>query len=184
MFSSCSSLSTIPLLNTSNVTTAFNMFYNCYSLITIPLIDTSKVTTLESFFDSCRSLKSIPQLNTSNNTSMNRMFYSCTYLTDVPLLDASKVTNTQNMFLGCENLVNFGGLKDFGKGNYYNASLDLRYSTKLTHESLMNVINNIYDINLNPNISASCYLRLGTTNINKLTADEIAIATNKGWIVQ
>lgn len=184
MFSDCPALKTIPLLNTSNVTSAANMFDNCNSLTTIPLIDTSKVTSVDSIFENCRSLKSIPQLNTSNVENMNRMFYNCQQMTDIPLLDASKVRFTQYMFAACDNLVNFGGLKDLGKGSYYSISLDLYHSTKLTHESLMNVINNIYDINLNTNISASCYLTLGTTNLNKLTADEIAIATNKGWTVK
>ena len=58
---------------------------------------------------------------------------------------------------------------------------DLSSATKLTHESLMNVINNLYDIktkgcNAQP-------LVLGSTNLAKLTAEEIAIATNKGWNV-
>jgi len=45
----------------------------------------------------------------------------------------------------------------------------------------MNVINNLYDI-----ATKGCntqQLVLGSTNIAKLTAEEIAIATNKGWTV-
>ena len=48
----------------------------------------------------------------------------------------------------------------------------------------MDIINNLYDLNVT--YGSSSYkqtLNLGTTNKAKLTADEIAIATNKGWNV-
>ena len=48
-----------------------------------------------------------------------------------------------------------------------------------TVESLMNVINNLYDLAAN-GLSGKT-LKFGTTNLNKLTADQIAVATNKGW---
>jgi hypothetical protein len=41
----------------------------------------------------------------------------------------------------------------------------------------MNVINNLAKV-------SGKTLTLGTTNIAKLTEDEIAIATNKGWTVK
>jgi hypothetical protein len=53
--------------------------------------------------------------------------------------------------------------------------------TKLTHDSLMNVINNLYDIK-----SKGCntqQLVLGSTNLAKLTAEEINIAVEKGFSV-
>ena len=59
---------------------------------------------------------------------------------------------------------------------------------KARNESLMNVINNLYDLNLTYDVAngGTLYrqiLRLGSTNLAKLTSDEIAIATNKGWDV-
>lgn len=50
----------------------------------------------------------------------------------------------------------------------------------------MNVINKLYDLNLTYDVAneGTLYrqtLKLGTTNRNKLTSDEIAKATNKGW---
>ena len=70
--------------------------------------------------------------------------------------------------------------------NYY--KLNLSACTSLTHESLMNVINNLYDLNLTYDVAngGTLYtqsLQLGADNIAKLTAEEIAIATNKGWTV-
>ena len=46
----------------------------------------------------------------------------------------------------------------------------------------MNVINNLYDLTAN-GLSGQT-LTLGSTNMAKLTADEIAIATNKGWTIK
>lgn len=52
----------------------------------------------------------------------------------------------------------------------------------------MDVINKLYDLNLTYDVAngGTLYtqvLSLGDTNKEKLTAEEIAIATNKGWTV-
>ena len=44
----------------------------------------------------------------------------------------------------------------------------------LTVESLMNVINNLATV-------SGQTLKFGSTNLNKLTAEQIAVATAKGW---
>ena len=54
-------------------------------------------------------------------------------------------------------------------------SFDLSPCTKLTHDSLMNVINSIQTV------TSSKTLTLGTTNLAKLTDAEKQIATDKGW---
>lgn len=188
MFSGCKSLITIPRLDTSNVTDISNMFSNCTSLTSIPLLNTPKLTSMQHAFNNCTSLTSIPQLNTAKVTSFYDCFYGCSNLTDVPLLDASKATYMVQVFSSTPKLANFGGFKDLGKAYSTNQSagnasyrLDLRWSPSLTHDSLMNVINNLYDIK-----SKGCNaqeLVLTSKNLTKLTAEEIAIATNKGWTV-
>ena len=212
MFSNCTSLTTIPQLDTSNVTNIGGMFAGCRSLKRIPQLDTSKATNMETMFDACCSLKripqlntdnvtnmsymfeycraltTIPQLNTSNVTNISGMFSNCTSLTIIPQLDASKVTNTRDTLYYLTSLKNFGGLLNLGQAystslsaNYYTYGLELSNSTELTHESLMNVINGLYDIKTKG--CKSQQLVLGATNLAKLTAEEIAIATNKGWSV-
>lgn len=188
MFSDCTSLVTIPLLDTSKVTEINNMFNYCTSLITIPLLDTSNARQMQHTFSGCTSLTSIPQLNTGNVTSFYNCFYNCTNLTDIPLLDASKATYMVQVFASTPKLANFGGFKDLGKAylptqsaGYGAYRLDLRWSPSLTHDSLINIINNLYDIK-----SKGCNaqeLVLTSKNLTKLTAEEIAIATNKGWTV-
>ena len=182
------SLTTIPQLNTSNVTDMSYMFNSCQSLMTIPQLDTSKVTNMNSMFYSCRSLMTIPQLDTSKVTNMNRMFYSCYSLTTIPQLDASKVTNIERIFYNCYLLTNLGGFTNLGQAysttqsaNYGGYTLTLSSSTKITHDSLMNVINNLYDIAAKG--VKTQQLVIGSTNLAKLTAEEIQIATDKGFSV-
>ena len=189
MFYVCKSLTTVPLLNTSNVTNMSEMFGNCYSLVEIPTLDTSKATFMSGMFEGCSSLKRIPLLNTKNCTVMGAMFNECTSLDTVPMLDASKAMTISGIFNGCSSLTTLGGLKNLGMGyttgwdaNSISLTLNLSDSPLLTHDSLMNVINNLYDIKskgLKPQM-----LQLGDTNKAKLTAEEIAIATNKGWNVK
>ena len=172
MFIGCSSLASIPQLDTHSVTNMSMMFNSCKSLTTIPLLDTSKVGNMRNMFIGCENLASIPQLNTSNVTNMSRMFSDCLTLTSVPQLDASNVTNTDSMLYQCIALTDFGGLTNL------KVDLDLSTCSKLTHDSLMNVINEAADVTSSPKT-----LTLGATNLAKLTDEEKAIATNKGWVL-
>ena len=189
MFNGCAKLSSVPVLDTFNVTDMSFMFEGCNSLVEIPTLDTSNVTSMLAMFERCSSLKQIPLLNTKNCTSMGQIFNECTSLDTVPMLDASKLMMSQGIFRGCSSLVTLGGLKNLGMGygtgwnaNDPSLTLNLSDSPLLTHDSLMNVINNLYDIK-SKGVKTQT-LQLGNTNKAKLTAEEIAIATNKGWDVK
>ena len=188
MFNDCSLLEIIPKLETGNVTNMNGMFKGCSSLKQIPLLNTKSCNLMQEMFSGCSSITEIPELDTSNITSMWYMFFKCTSLTTVPMLDASKIINVYNMFNNCSSLVTLGGLKNLGMSYQTNwidnvsvATLNLSDSPLLTHDSLMNVINNLYDIK-SKGVKTQT-LQLGDTNKAKLTAEEIAIATNKGWNV-
>lgn len=188
MFVMASNLTTIPKLNTSKVTNMLSMFNTCSSLITIPLLDTSNVTDISQMFRDCSKLTTIPQLNTSKVTNMYMLFRNCTSLESVPLLDAHMVTWIEQIFYNISKLTTLGGLQNLGQAysttasaNYRDYKLSLSNSLNLTHDSLMNVINNLYDI-ATKGVKTQ-QLVLGSDNIAKLTADEIAIATNKGFSV-
>ena len=101
------------LLDTSELTTMFNMFENCESLTTIPSdLNTSNVTTMSHMFMNCYNLKTFPNLNTSNVTNMNYMFNTInqnngrrnTVLTSLPTFNTSKVTNMASMLAGLTKL--------------------------------------------------------------------------------
>ena len=203
MFSSCSTLTELDLsnFNTSKVTDMSSMFFGCRSLTELDLsnFNTSKVTNMASMFTSCSDLTEldVSNFNTSNVTSMSGMFSTCSGLTELDLsnFDMSKITNNGTIFYNSTNLININSFKNLGKGytqksaNYSNYKLDLSKNTKLTHDSLVDIITNgLYDLNLTYDVAngGTLYaqsLVLGGTNYNKLSEEEIAIATSKGWNV-
>lgn len=175
MFDTCKLLTDIPLLDTSNVTMMSSMFNSCFSLTSIPQLDTSKVKFMDSMLYNCKSLTSIPQLNTSKVETMARMFVGCTSLTSIPKLDATSLTSADNMF-GYSYLPPLDKFTTFGGLTNLKIDLDLSTCPNLTKESLLNVFNEAADVTASPKT-----MTLGSTNLNKLTAEEKAIATNKGW---
>lgn len=133
-------------------------------------------------------LVELPKLDTSNCIQAINMCSNCTNLETIPLLDFSKMATLGSTFYNCKALTNLGGFQNLGqaylttaKANYGSYKLELLESTKLTHDSLMNVINNLYDI-ATKGVKTQ-QLQIGSTNISKLSAEEIAIATNKGFSV-
>lgn len=186
MFYLASCIKTIPLLNTSKVTNFNNMFGNCYSLEYIPDIDLSKGTDFSNMFNNCRNLLKAPRMNTENATNLYAMFNNCSSLRAVPEIDANKVVRLNSIFDNCACLTAFGGFKNIGQSYQTTASENYTYYTitlfgcpGLTHDSLMNVINKLYDIG---SIGVQPQkVELGSINYAKLTAEEIAIGTAKGW---
>ena len=157
-------LSEHPDISANNQITNINgLFY--YARITeVKPFDTSKCTTAESLFGYCSFLQKIPKLNFENLTLIRSM---CNYCTSLEIVG------------GFENLGKAYKTTDGANSLIY--ELNLSYSKKLTHESLMNVINNLYDI---ASIGVKTQkLTIGSTNLAKLTAEEIQIATDKGFSV-
>lgn len=151
-----------------------------YSTFTeIPdIYDFSNLSTMSNLFYNCENLTTITMLDTSSATHMNHLFYSCRKLQSIPLLNCSKVASMTTIF-GYSNintLTDLGGFKDL-KISVTSNFLDIL--PNLTVDSLMNVINNVYDLTAN-GLSGKT-LKFGQTNLDKLTEEQIAVATNKGW---
>ena len=106
-----------------------SLFRYCQALTTIPELDTSQVTNMESIFSYCSSLTSIPALDTSQATNMYEMFFGCSSLTTIPELDTSQATDTRHMFNGCSSLESVT-LPGMGNGFTTKQTLDMK-STKL-----------------------------------------------------
>lgn len=175
LFAYCNAKSLdISSLDTSNTTSMSYMFYSCSDLTSIDLSnwDTSNATDMQSMFYYCSNLTSIDlsSFNTSNVTKMSYMFNQCKSLTTLDLnhFDVSKVTSFSSAF-------NCPALTDFKSPKNINAAIDFSKCTNLTHDSLMSIINNL------ATVTSTKKLTLGTTNLAKLTDEEKAIATNRGW---
>ena len=167
-FSSCFKLTDVPQLNTSNAVLLNNMFAHCYSLTNPPLLNTDKCTSMTFMFIDCPKLTTIPLYNTSNVTQMYGTFDSCTKLEIIPALNVSKVEQMTNIFRACTNLksILMTGMK---------VSFDISASTKFERTDLVTILDNL------ATVTTATTLTMGATNLAKLTDEDKAIATNKGW---
>lgn len=181
-FNGCKKLTTIPQLDTSNVTNVSYMFYGC-GLTSIPLLDFSKVTNANYLFQNCSKLTTIPQLNLSNVTTINGIFYGSTNLTAIPLLDFSKVTSIV-VFFGYSTmtrLTDLGGFKNLKID--WNDNYGLYSCPNLTYESVMNVINNLFDFRSNNDSTTTRTIKFHANSLALLSDEDKAIATGKGWVL-
>lgn len=160
-----------PLVDTSKANNMQAMFSNCTNLMQVPLLNTANVMHFDDMFYNCTSLTTIPQFNTTNLYSAQLMFGGCSKLVSLPLFDFTKAEQLRSMLLGCSELTDLKGFINLA------VNLDLSSSRKLTAESILNVINQAKDLSE----TGTATLTLGTTNISKLTEEQIAIATSKGW---
>ncbi len=182
MFSFCTSLTSIDLsgLNTSNVMNMNRMFYYCSSLTSLDLthFNTANVTNMNGMFYRCEKLTSLDLsgLNTSNVTGMKNMFIWCGELTSLNISNwnMSKVTNVDEMFGYTSSLetINCDGLQ---LPNIDLSSIGLNNSNKLAVDSIVGLLNAL------PTTTNGYSFQIGTDNIAKLSDDQKAIATNKGW---
>ena len=171
--------------DTASATNMCNLFYNCSgieSLIGLENWKTNNVELMENTFNSCTRIAALDLSNwdVSNVTAFSSMFRRAIYLERLNLSgwNMSKATFYNiNMFYGCTSLTNLNmdgailpksNLKEFG--------LD---SCPLTVESLVSVLNALPQ--LDEGTSYTC--TIGSTNLNKLSDEQKAIATSKGWVL-
>ena len=115
-----------------------------------------------------------------NVTNWRNMFSNATNLVSLGSQDMRTVTDLTGAFLNCTNLTTLGGFNYLHAGEKtptLKIDLDLSSSTKLTHDSLVNVCNSL--VTLTPTTTKS--LTLGATNLAKLTDAEKFIVVNKFW---
>ena len=211
MFQSCSNLVKVPLFDTSKVTDMRYMFSYCSLLVEVPLFDTSKVTDFSYMFENCPKLTTIPEFDFSSATGskLNGFLSSCTALREIPNINCKKVTSLDGWTSSCNEIIkvgvidcdsitnasglisssnpynsvaDIGGFRNLGMTSNVsntNANYFLYNLTNLTRESLLNVFNLLYD-----RASAGysiLTIKLHANHHAKLTDEDRAIATNKGW---
>ena len=131
------------------------------------------MTNLKSAFADCYSLKEVNLPSTQNVTSFIDAFKSCFSLERINELDFNSCTDS-SVDISCNKLINIGSIKNI-KMNF-----NVSGSPCLHKETLLRILNALYDYSTS---EATYTLALGTANLSKLTDEEIAIATNKGWNV-
>lgn len=168
MFRNCTSLESITIQDSSSHKTGTYLCNGCTALETVVI--SSGVTAVENYaFDGCSSLDDVTLPNTIT-TIGSYAFRNCTSLQTITLPSSITSINA-NSFNGCTSLTNIV----LGEG--WNCECSFSAVTTLTEASLAAMLNSLADLTG----STAKTLTLGSTNLNKLTAEEKLVALNKNW---
>lgn len=123
------------------------------------------------------------------NTKQLKGFYNPTSNIAIDAFDCDGLQSTP--YNGVHNTTTtLGGFINLGKGFLQNGSAAYHtmmfdsYMQNLSHDSLVNIFNGLYDLNLHTfQFTNQPTIQLGATNYSRVSAAEIKIATDKGWIV-
>lgn len=154
-----------------------NIFNIHKSITTLKLDNLPKLRVITGLISNCSTVKSVMITSSVPGiTVMNMAFYNCSNITSISIytIKYSSILNVTNSFYNCTSLENlyFHDLPDSDKYTTWK----LEDCINLTKESLLNVLNAL------PSTSViGRKVSIGETNILKLSEDDIAIATNKGW---
>lgn len=175
-FSVCSSLASIdlPAGFGQAATNIANCFRDCRSLtsLTLPAGFGQAATNIGGCFYGCTVLASLvlPAGFGQAAPNVKYLFCGCTALTSLHLPDGfgRSATDSYHCFFDCTSLTTVTGNPNFKE------SLDLSPCPKLTHDSIMVVINGLQTV-------TGKTIALGAANLAKLTDAEKKVATDKGW---
>lgn len=179
--------------NGTNTTTISDNAFNGVNASTDNIFDISKIVSVgknslkglnipAGFFQNNTVLKTVGEnaLSESYIEDMNNIFNGCTALTDLGNWDLTNIsTASGDCFKGCSNLTNLSGFKDvetLTKPTIKNDFL-LADCSKLTHESLMNVVDSL--VVQTPTTIKTLYL--SSTSLALLTDVEKLVIINKYW---
>lgn len=176
-FSSCIQLTSVslPAGFGSAAASLSSCFEGCYALasVSFPPGFGQNATSLSQCFASCSTLTSLsfPAGFGSAAMNVNSCFARCVSLVSLvlPTGFGQNATNTENCFQACFSLTDITGNPNI------KTSFTFSDCTKLTHDSLMVVINGLQTV------TTTQKLTLGTANLAKLSDAEKKIATDKGW---
>ena len=205
MFYGCSSLTTLDVsnLDTSEVTNMFGMFNDCQKLTTLDVSkwDVSKVYSMNNMFHNCKKITEIigidewycPALagvgSMFQNTGVTRVdasswkrgengeaaikeLYSFANTNTILYVDISGWVVTSTNFANT-----FPGSLTTLKWSNWTQTINISHLTNLTAESVSGLLANL------ATVTDKQTLTIGTTNIAKVTDDEIRAATRKGWTI-
>lgn len=155
--------------------------------VVIGELDFSNATKGNYIFKDCINLVSLPEINLSSiSGNMTGLFKNCKSLVTIDKLIFPSVTTKElnEVFYGCEKLENilFEGSIKVCEPIYSSLSysFSLSDSPNLTSESLVSFLNILED---NTEESEQYVILLGSANLEKLTPEQIAIATDKNILL-
>ena len=176
-WNSCYNLQSLDLSgwNVSSVTSLIGAWSGCYSLQSLDLSgwDTPSVTNMGGAWQNCNNLQSLnlSGWDVSSVTNLSGAWNSCYSLQSLNLSgwDTGSVTSLWDAWKNCYSLVDYWPSVISINHNYDSA-------TALSIASLLRIIDSL------PVATGARTLTLGQNKL-KLTAEQIAVATQKGWTV-
>lgn len=171
-FSGCSKLENVNLPKLEYVESMGRCFMNCSIIQELELPNLTRVNgNMSDCFSNCTTITSVSLPILESVGSMSTCFRNCNSLKSIYIPNLTTVSNLSNCFNGCSSLEDLEmGAFALSGGAYWGLS----YCTRLTHQSLVNVISALSPVTKQT-------LTLGTTNLAKLNESEISVATSKGW---
>lgn len=159
-------------LNLNNVINNIGEVYGyCYSLVDVLLTNCpQEEVNCSRFLANCYSLKRFVAKPILKPANMSDPLMNCYALEILSGIDFANITSNWS-WSGCRNLTTIENVANL------NMNLNASYCVKLTHDSIMNLINALVDLTG----QEAKTLNLGSTNLKKISEEEKAIATNKNW---
>jgi hypothetical protein len=131
----CSSLTSFPLINTAAGTNFLGAWNGCSSLTSFPLINTAAGTNFGATWQNCSSLTSFPLINTAAGTNFGATWQDCSSLTSFPLINTAAGTNFRDAWRSCSSLTSFP-LIDTAAGTTFQGAWE--FCSSLTSFPLIN----------------------------------------------
>ena len=132
-------------------------------------LDFSKATSMaRTFYVS--GVTRLGVIDCRSTTALDYLYATSTYLHTIELMIVDANNTYNNSFSGTSELANIEFEGEIGN------NISFANCTKLTHDSLMSIINH-----LQVKTSGTFTLSFGSTNLAKLSNEEKAVATQKGW---
>lgn len=176
-------------------------YYDCQALVNVPSFDIApnsisiqqtfvssnekvidlshnvgeKIVTLNTAFSNARARK-ILLFTTESVTSFFAAFSNMSYLTFINGLDFASATDVRSTFNACSRLREIGEVL-----NVEISGLNFGSCVLLSHATLLRILNALCDFS--DDTEGTHMITFGSTNLAKLTEEELAIGQNKGWTI-
>lgn len=169
---------------------AGSMLYDCYTLevLEAPLLESASIGSAcyslkEVYLPNLKILKGgfsnthcLSEVELPSLTTINGSIFSSSAIEEFTFPETlTTFSGVSNSFSNCPNLRKlnlFEGWKFSG--------LNLTSCRSLEKESIVDMLNKLADVTAE---SGTYTLTLGATNLAKITAEDVAIGTNKGWTI-
>lgn len=136
----------------------------------------TKISYASGMFNNARITDTVYPLDFSNVAAQpTNVFSYCANLKTVRTLTVNENNTFSSWFQNCNSLENITFAGVIAKNG-----LSFQWSTKLSHESLVSIINCLED-KTEDTSGTAWVVTVGSTNYAKLTEEEIRIASQKGW---